>query len=533
MRFHHAVLAALAATCCLWSAPRAVQACGGCFAPPPPPEDETAIPPLVNAHRMALSISTDQTVLWDQIRYSGNPSEFAWVLPIKPGAKIEVASDAFFDVLDAATNPIVVPPDQQYCYDQYASSCSVAGGRSGMGCGDSGAADDGGGGGTGGPIDPGEGVEIVTHGSAGPYEMVVLRSEDPFALTDWLESHDYAIDEEIDPVIEKYVTEGFDFVALRLLPGTGVQQMRPVRVSQPGAVSTLPLRMVAAGSGVRTAITLFVLGEGRYTTGNFVEAAIPPTELVFDFLSEQSNYTELRDELFEKNAQQTFLTAFAERGALFKRQINPITKLPKFYRTSDPLAEATYLRLSDAYVQQAFLNRETSSTDCAEAYRQLEFDNRRVVDPCDEDGECRDVDGSLEIDIRSLACDAPIGSDIELDDMAIALKGLHPKDVWVTRLEANLGRSAFGRDLELVPSADQREHAGFVQVTNWENGICEDPFRSVYAATCEKRPPRDRARFGMLAGLSMVLASVVGRRLVKAVKARSSCKGLAAGGVKS
>lgn len=531
MRLHHAVLAALAATCCLWSAPRAVQACGGCFAPPPPPEDETAIPPLVNAHRMALSISTDQTVLWDQIRYSGNPSEFAWVLPIKPGATIEVASDAFFDVLDAATNPIIVPPDQQYCYDEYASSCSVAGGRSGMGCGDAGSEGDDG---IGGPVDPGEGVDIVSHGSAGPYEMVVLRSEDPFALTDWLESHDYAIDEEIEPVIEKYVSEGFDFVALRLLPGAGIQQMRPVRVSQPGAVPTLPLRMVAAGSGVRTAITLFVIGEGRYTTGNFVEATIPPDELSFNFLTEESNYTELRDALFEKNAQQTFLTSFAERGALFKRQINPITRLPKFYRTSDPVAEATYLRLSDAYVQQAFLNNETSSTDCAEVYRQLELDNRRVVDPCDESGACRSIDSSLEIDIRNLSCDAPIGSDIELDDMAIALKGLHPNDVWVTRLEANLGRSAFGRDLELVPSPDQRERYGFVPVFNWENGVCEDPIRGLYAATCEKRPPRERARFGMLAGLAMVLASVVGRRVVKAVRTRSSkANTLSAAGVKS
>ena len=29
--------------------------------------------------------------------------EFAWVLPVKPGARIEVASDAWFEALDAAT----------------------------------------------------------------------------------------------------------------------------------------------------------------------------------------------------------------------------------------------------------------------------------------------------------------------------------------------------------------------------------------------------------------------------------------------
>ena len=41
-------------------------ACGGCVVPP---EENT----IVTGHRMALSISTTQTTLWDQIQYSGNP----------------------------------------------------------------------------------------------------------------------------------------------------------------------------------------------------------------------------------------------------------------------------------------------------------------------------------------------------------------------------------------------------------------------------------------------------------------------------
>ena len=57
-------------------------ACGGCFAPP-------STSTVVSGHRMALSISMKQTVLWDQIEYQGNPEEFSWVLPIKPGARIE------------------------------------------------------------------------------------------------------------------------------------------------------------------------------------------------------------------------------------------------------------------------------------------------------------------------------------------------------------------------------------------------------------------------------------------------------------
>ncbi len=96
---------------------RPADACGGCFVP----QSERTV---VTDHRMALSISPDQTVLWDQIRYSGDPREFAWVLPVRNGAKIEVSNDEWFSALDASTQPVVVAPLR---------SCG-GGGGSGIGC---------------------------------------------------------------------------------------------------------------------------------------------------------------------------------------------------------------------------------------------------------------------------------------------------------------------------------------------------------------------------------------------------------------
>src|SRR5512140_1816410 len=80
-------------------AARDARACGGCFHPENQPPEKASI---VVAHPMALSISTDVSVLWDQVKYAGAPDEFAWVLPVKPGSRIEVASDAWFEALDAA-----------------------------------------------------------------------------------------------------------------------------------------------------------------------------------------------------------------------------------------------------------------------------------------------------------------------------------------------------------------------------------------------------------------------------------------------
>src|SRR5262249_34982622 len=116
--------------------------------------------------------------------------------------------------------------------------------------------------GGGGAVDAGSGpVTVLAEEGVGPYETVQLQSSDPAALTNWLLSHGYNIPPDIAPVITAYVNDGFNFLALKLVPGQGIDSMRPVRVTTPGATPVLPLRMVAAGTGATTPITLWVIGE--------------------------------------------------------------------------------------------------------------------------------------------------------------------------------------------------------------------------------------------------------------------------------
>ena len=151
MRFHpltFALLTGLAASC---AGARTARACGGCFAS----ANERTV---VNAHRMAFSITTTQTVLWDQIRYSGDPKEFAWVLPVLPGARVELSRDEWFAALDASTQPVIINPNSGV------SGCALAG------C----ASTDNSGGGSG-------SVQVLAQSVVGPYETVTLRSTDPRA----------------------------------------------------------------------------------------------------------------------------------------------------------------------------------------------------------------------------------------------------------------------------------------------------------------------------------------------------------------
>src|SRR5262249_36905620 len=133
-----------------------------------------------------------------------------------------------------------------------------------------------------------------------------------------------------------------------------------------------------------------------------------------------------------------FYSPYAEPGALFGDIINPITRSPTKYLTTNNWQFGT---ISEAFIEQAFVNGESSSTDCATDFDTLADDARRVVMPCDDpkSPDCV-IDPNTEIDARTLECDPPIGSELPLDDLAQALVGMHPQDVWVTRLEANLSR---------------------------------------------------------------------------------------------
>jgi MYXO-CTERM domain-containing protein len=248
------------------------RACGGSFLPPT--ETET----VTTDHRMILSVSKDQTTLYDQIEYHGSPSSFAWVLPIKGTVTIGLSADILFDTLDTLTATQVVEPSPN-CPAPPACDFEAPNAA--------GAADDAGAAG-------GGGVTVTAQQQVGPYDTVQLHSTDPTALTTWLTAHGYAVPSSATPVIDGYVSDGFDFLAMKLIPGKGVKAMRPVRVTSQGASAVLPLRMVAVGTGATTGITLWVVADGRWEPQNFPFFIIKDSELTWDWTTNSSNYETLR-----------------------------------------------------------------------------------------------------------------------------------------------------------------------------------------------------------------------------------------------
>ncbi len=258
-------------------AERDAEACGGCFHPP------TQTASDITDERMLLSVSQAQTTLYDQIQYAGTPASFAWVLPIHGTVTVGLSADVLFDSIDELTATQIVSPPQNCPAPP--PGCQGFGNGSGGGASAPAA---------GLSADAGAVVTITKQQQVGPYETVQLHSTDGSALNNWLSQNGFNIPAAVTPVIDAYVAENFDFLAMKLLPDQGVQAMRPVRVTTTGASLSLPLRMAAVGTGATVGITIWVVSDGRYEPQNFPFFHIEDSQLIWDWSINSSNYTTLR-----------------------------------------------------------------------------------------------------------------------------------------------------------------------------------------------------------------------------------------------
>jgi hypothetical protein len=501
-------------------APRA-EACGGCFVP----QTESTV---VTDHRMALSISTQQTVLWDQIRYSGDPREFAWVLPVRNGAKLELANDEFFNALDRSTQPVVVQPNNF----GGAAGCALTGCSSSEALS---ASDTAG---------PGE-VQVLNQSVVGPYETVTLRATDDDALTLWLKKNSFTIPASIEPTISAYVSEGFDFIALRLRPQCSERSMQPVRVVTPGADPTLPLRMVAAGIGAKVGITLYVISEGRYEPQNFPHELIDDADLRWDRFQGKSNYQTLSEDTMSQANGFTWITEYANNP-----QLPPaIGRWTPSSATNGSFVGGRFTPgLTDAYYQQCKAYRGSAGSssgsvanpnnttppitpcpDAKDAGNQTQQpgedagvkDSGASTDAASSDGGGQKIDaGSDPIDPDPDPDPTPDSGSkpssgdpcAYLDDLDVALNGLHRQNIWVTRMRSILPVDALKTgDLRLQASKEQKvvSHVHYARYYTDDDA----PSRSSTRDGCGSAPKEHRA-YGswVIACLSAVFGIAAIRR---------------------
>ena len=258
--------------------PAHAYACGGCFSPPSPVIDQTVVQ---NAERVLFLRDplTNLSTVWVEVRYQGLAKDFGWVLPVPKLPTVGVGTTAVLDALDAqmAMRYAVKTLPAENCHDPYDGCVDghgvypTAGGADASSSFDSKSADAGGGG--------GPNVEILSQGTTGPYDYVVVKGSDAQVLYDWLTGHGYAMPDKAKPIIQSHIDQGNVFVAVHLSNGQGVEAIRPIALTMPDAEPCVPLRLTSIASADELNVVVTIAGPGRAVPKNHLAVELNPLRM--------------------------------------------------------------------------------------------------------------------------------------------------------------------------------------------------------------------------------------------------------------
>ncbi len=250
------------------------------------------------------------------IQYVGDAEQFSWVVPVPGIPELSVGSDAVFASLESSTRPqFVLETNGQRCPsddDLFFGGASADN-----------AADDGG----------NEGVDVLERLAVGPFDVEIIASDDAMALSTWLTSNGYDLTERGDELIEPYVNEGMNFVALKLQQNQGVGDIEPLIMKYQSENATVPIRLTAVAAQDDMGVLVWLLGQSRAVPLNYLHVTPNYTRLNWysGTFNAYSSYQGLITAAMDEAGGQGFATDYA--GSDF----DPDNSLPAVSTYTDEL----------------------------------------------------------------------------------------------------------------------------------------------------------------------------------------------------
>ncbi len=356
--------------------------------------DRTAAPPSAVDVQAAVAVTPFGTTRWSRITLEGH-ARVMWLVPARPGAAVDWSSDAWLDALEDATAPRVLRPTSP------APSCDLPRYGSVERV----------------PLWGGVGTKLA------PKEITVATSE--ASLREHAGQRGFVVPPDLDARISSLYSRGWVLLSVELDAHGAVTTSPTIRVSDDGSAA-LPFALTG-GTFADTRLTVFTLTNGPATITGAAE--LDATTLTWR--AEGSDYRERRRAMLDRHR---WIRESSTREALFAG-----VSLPG--EPSVAPAMRTYFEAVAA----------SGSGACVEAARAAAKSTGVVARTCAPGAAARVPGGSActpstaGIDASAFACG-------NADDLALALAGTAPEDVFVTRFAGRVPRGATGEDAELSTS---------------------------------------------------------------------------------
>lgn len=279
--------------------PSRAEACG-CLSPPDPVAlDTNNFAVNQQAEQIIFEVGEETVSAHVQIRYAGDPEQFAWIVPVPNVPELEISHTIAFGMVDDGTAPVAFSQDTSLCpvpefTCEYHPSpeCDFPEGEStdtwdddGLtgGAGDTDGGDPGGGG------EPPSGVDVIDMQTVGDYETVTFSADDAALAVDWLQENGFIVNETMTPYMQPYIDGGMVFVAAKLVAGAGVDSIRPLKITYAGTQPMIPLQLTAVAAEPHMTVSAFIYANESYAPVDHPLAQIDESRIASD-PSGRNNY---------------------------------------------------------------------------------------------------------------------------------------------------------------------------------------------------------------------------------------------------
>jgi hypothetical protein len=278
--------------------PARTEACGGFFCQQVPIDQA--------AEQIIFRQDGDQVTAVVLIQYVGDAADFSWVVPVPGVPELSVGSELVFSSLEPATRPqfnLTINGEPCPSLD-FPIGFNVAAPTA-----DAGSAEDG--------------VEILSRLAVGPFDVVVVTSEDSEAMATWLTDNNYDLTDRGRELIEPYVNEGMNFVAVRLRQDQGTGDIQPLIMRYTSQDPMVPIRLTAVAAQQDMGVLVWLLGSARAVPLNYLH--VTPNYTRLNWYSGQNpayaSYQTLVTAAMDEAGGRGFATDFAGRDLSFLDQL--------------------------------------------------------------------------------------------------------------------------------------------------------------------------------------------------------------------
>lgn len=340
--------------------------------------------------KVAIASGPSRTTTWTSLRFDGPAGPVGLVLPVPPGASLDIASDAWMEALEVATAPRIFPPKDE------SSVCPGA--------------------------TPTNGAFAVAgdFGHTTSLAPVAIVLPDAPSVLSWATDNGLAVDAELALALGA-LGSSVRFLAVRVDAPGGPALTPTMRVVAPSAAPVLPLALTRAGHA-DLRVTSFFLGAGRAELVGAQDVLVPSSKIVWNAATATTTYEHERAKILAAHPLLGDVLESASHRSLGEER---------------PIADgtATIASVLAVYFERAAAYGDGSQDvgPCLARAAATLVSSQVVATACPRaalgvvDGSATCVDGSDGAPADHLRC------GVGADDLAVALSGLAPSSVWLTR----------------------------------------------------------------------------------------------------